>query len=333
MSDTAAQTGWAEQIAAQASKQLGRKIDDMVPIDKGWLNAKWKMETQEGPLFVKLYHPDRYKLHLHADRLTAMEQTLRLQHGLQTAGVPCPAVYAGQVGYLHQLPSGLHYAVLDWSEGDNVPAGHFSEAQMHSLGAATGRMHAWLRQVPPLAKPAWQPDRAAYFTAWELNREKAKEANDTVVLGWQSKSQRVVESMDFGIFEGAVPGWLHWDLWVDNILVHGRDVSAIVDFDRMTMAYQDIDVARALLSGALRNGELDTAKVRSFMDGYREYNTVTDNMLLRAFSMLFLIESIWWQRTEIRKQSELRGLLTRFIEEMNWIGDNWDRLPEQLREL
>jgi len=49
--------------------------------------------------------------------------------------------------------------------------------------------------------------------------------------------------------------------------------------------------------------------------------------------MLYLIESIWWLRTEVRTESELRGLLNRFVEEMHWIEDNWATLPDQMDTL
>jgi homoserine kinase type II len=132
------------------------------------------------------------------------------------------------------------------------------------------------------------------------------------------------------MFELCPTGWLHWDLWVDNILLHGQGLAGIVDFDRMTMAYQEIDLARAVLSGALRDGELRMETARAFMDGYREHSEVSQGMLTRAMRLLYLVESIWWLRTEVRAESELRGLLGRFVEEMHWIEDNWATLSNQL---
>jgi homoserine kinase type II len=117
---------------------------------------------------------------------------------------------------------------------------------------------------------------------------------------------------------------------VDNILLHEQGLAGIVDFDRMTVAYQEIDLARAVMSGALRDGELRVETARAFMDGYREHSEVPQGMLTRAMRLLYLVESIWWLRTEVRTESELRGLLGRFVEEMHWIEDNWATLPDQL---
>jgi homoserine kinase type II len=321
---------WAAEIAVHLKDRLGLSVSEVVPIDKGWLNVKWKMVTDNGPLFVKYYHPKRYKLHTRLERRSAIEKTLQLQHGLSVAGIPCPRVYLYNEQHIQQTSSGLFYTVLDWVDGHTAQAGCLNGAQMFELGVATGRMHMWLRSVPPLVKPTWKPDMDAYMREWQGNWEKAQEAGDITVMEWLRRSKVIVKSMDFRIFEPCPTGWLHWDLWVDNILLHEQGLAAIVDFDRMTMAYQEIDVARAVLSGSLQDGQMRMETARAFMDGYREHSEVPQGMLTRAMSMLYLIESIWWLRTEVRIESELRGLLGRFVEEMHWIEDNWVTMSDQL---
>lgn len=201
---------------------------------------------------------------------------------------------------------------------------------MFELGRNTGKMHKWLQAVRLPDKPAWQPDKAGYLDEWQKNWNKTGEAGDKVVLEWLGRSRKLVESLDFRMFDASPVGWLHWDLWVDNILVNGRGLSGIVDFDRMAAAYPEIDVARAILSGSLADGKLRTDTVKSFVAGYREHLELPPGTLVRAFIMLYLNESIWWLRTEIREESRLRGLLGRFVEEMHWIEDNWGTLREQL---
>lgn len=323
---------WAAEIADDLKMRFGLRVNEAIPIDKGWLNLKWKIITDHELLFVKYYHPDRYKLHLRPDRRSAIEKTLQLQNGLNAAGIPCPKVYYNSQ-YIQETPTGLLYAVSDWVDGHTVEAGSMNTAQMFELGAATGRMHKWLRSVPLLDKPAWSPDKEGYSRDWQGNWEKALESDDRVVLEWLRRSQAIINEMDFRIFESSSVGWLHWDLWVDNILLHERGLSGIVDFDRMTMAYPEIDVARAILSGSLREGQIELESARAFMEGYRGHAEVPEVSLTRAMRMLYLIESIWWLRTEVRAESELRGLLARFVEEMHWIEDHWTLLPELLDSL
>lgn len=324
---------WATEIADQLKRQFGLSVSQAKPIDKGWLNVKWKMVTDQGPVFVKFYHPERYKLHLHPERKIAIQRTLELQRGLSLSGVRCPSVYSYNNHYLQETTAGLHYAVLDWVEGHTSPAGCLNEAQMHELGQHTGKMHKWLRSVQRLDKPAWQPDKEGYVSEWQSNWHKAREAGDEIVLEWLGRSRQLVESLDYRIFDVCPIGWLHWDLWVDNIVVNDQGLAGIVDFDRMTMAYPEIDVARALLSGALLAGKLRIGAVQAFLEGYREHVDSPQGVLARSMSMLYLIESIWWLRTEVRAESGLRELLGRFIEEMHWIEQNWETLREQLDDI
>lgn len=325
-----AKEAWAAEIADHIRKQFGFAVSDAMPIDKGWLNVKWKMETDQGPIFVKFYHPERYKLHLQPERKIAIQKTLELQHGLSLSGVKCPSVHHHHNHFIQETSTGLHYAVLEWVVGFTKPAGCLSDDQMFEIGQNTGRMHKWLQSVPLLDKPAWQPDKEGYLREWQKNWSKANEAGDDIVLEWQRRSLQLVESLDFQIFEACPVGWLHWDLWVDNILVNEQGLASLVDFDRMTIAYPEIDVARAILSGALLDGKIRTATVQAFIEGYREYLEWPQGTLVRAIILLYLNESIWWLRTEIRAESKLRGLLARFIEEMHWIEDHWATLQDQL---
>ncbi|MGY4760537.1 hypothetical protein ACVNS2_13230 [Paenibacillus caseinilyticus] len=70
------------EIAEALGQRFGWTVREMRPIDQGWLNHKWKMDTDQGPLFVKCYHPDRYKLHTRPERRAAIERTLQLQDEL-----------------------------------------------------------------------------------------------------------------------------------------------------------------------------------------------------------------------------------------------------------
>ncbi|MFD0589159.1 phosphotransferase enzyme family protein [Paenibacillus sp. GCM10027627] len=318
----------AEEIAQDLAKRFSLSVLEALPIDKGFLNVKWKLETNRGPLFLKFYHPNRYSLQFHPDRRAGIDRTLKFQQGLHEAGVPCSAIYTSQGQHLLSTAKGSYYTLQNWIDGYTVKAGCMNEEQMYSLGKATGRMHQWLETAAPLEEQAWKPDPDAYFDEWRTNKEKAQEASDETVLEWLQRSEKIVNSLDFRQFDSSPVGWLHWDLWVDNLVLQTRGVAGIVDFDRMAVAYPEIDLARCVLSGALKNGQLQLANVHSFMAGYGEHRFISPDILARAFRLIYLIESIWWLRTEVREQSELRESLARFVEEMHWIEDQWESLPE-----
>jgi homoserine kinase type II len=101
-----------------------------VAVDEGWLNVKWKMETDQGPIFVKYYHPERYKLHKRLNRKRAIEKTLKLQFGLNKAGIPCPRPYNDNTHFLQETRSGLFYTVQNWVDG---PEDHIYKEEIKAL--------------------------------------------------------------------------------------------------------------------------------------------------------------------------------------------------------
>lgn len=146
---------WTEEIADHIKEQFNLTVNHALPIDKGWLNVKWKMETDRGPVFVKFYHPKRYKLHMRPERKTAIQRTLQLQHTMSLAEIKCPKVYPAKGELIQQTSSGAYYTVLEWVDGYTQTAGYLDNNQMYDLGVQTGKMHRWLRNVKPGFK-GWQ---------------------------------------------------------------------------------------------------------------------------------------------------------------------------------
>ncbi len=318
-----------EEIVSDMHERFGRSVTDTYRLNRGWLNVKWRMVTDQGPVFVKFYHPDRYKLHV-PEKRKKIELTLSLQQRLHESGLSCPEVYASaERVFMQETPAGHHYAVLSWVEG-NVPVpGRMSDSHMVDLGKTTGHMHQLLQQVP-LAKQAWKPDQAACLKELQANLEQAIQSNNLRLTALLEKAIRNIQTLDFERFSECRVGWLHWDLWADNLLLDAERIAAIVDFDRMDVAYPEIDIARAVLSGAWELGGIRLDTVHAFLHGYREHAEAPKGLLLRAIHMLYLIESVWWLRTEIYEET---GVPARFLQEMEWLTEQWDRLPDLIGHL
>jgi homoserine kinase type II len=318
-----------EEIVGDIQEKLGRRVTEANRIHKGWLNVKWRLTTDQGPVFVKFYHPDRYKLHL-PEKRKKIEMTLNLQQRLYASGLSCPEVYASSQGvFLQETPAGHHYAIMDWLEG-NVPVpGSMSHTHMYDLGKTTGHMHQLLQDVP-LAKQAWKPDQTSCLKELHANLEEATQSNNLPLIALLEKAMKNVQALDFEVFSECLVGWLHWDLWADNLLLCADGIATIVDFDRMDVAYPAIDIARAVLSGAWERDGIRVDRVHAFLQGYREHAVAPRGILLRAVQMLYLIESIWWLRTEIYEET---GVPARFLQEMEWLTEQWYRLPDLIGQL
>jgi homoserine kinase type II len=72
------------------------------------------------------------------------------------------------------------------------------------------------------------------------------------------------------------PQLVHNDIRSANILCQGSQVSAVLDFEEVTMNYRVSDLAKAavLLGTRFRNwAPLDPEIQRCFVDGYRDFHT------------------------------------------------------------
>ncbi|MDR6549884.1 homoserine kinase type II [Paenibacillus qinlingensis] len=293
-------------------------------LTKGWLNVKWRCDIQPDSrsVFVKYYHPDRYKLHL-PERRAKIERTLFLQQRLHEQGFTCPRVYEGNGAYIQETPSGFLFAMMDWVQGNVREAGKMSRSDMYDFGQKTGRMHQLLCDEE-LDASAWHPNQTACLADLQSNLKQARDEQCHPLIELLEQAIHHVEMLDFRIFEESRIGWTHWDLWADNVIVDENKIAGIVDFDRMAVAYPEIDVARAILSGAFDAGGIRVDAVQAFIAGYREHMEVPTGLILRSFKMLYLIESIWWLRTPVLRDT---AVPKRFLEEMIWLTQHWDELP------
>ncbi|MEC2324627.1 phosphotransferase [Lederbergia lenta] len=78
---------------------------------------------------------------------------------------------------------------------------------------------------------------------------------------------------------------------MDNLLFKGNKITAILDFDRLKYDYPQLDIARAILSGALNEKGFDVTLAVTFMNGYIETYLLSKDYLVNALRLLWYMES------------------------------------------
>ncbi|MGR3778733.1 phosphotransferase [Bacillus paramycoides] len=305
------------------------KIRKVTPINRGWLNLKWKLETDTGVYVLKQYNKDRYKLYDPDLLLQALQQQQRLHNN----GVHCPKLLTHKNDILHTSKCNERFIVLEHKEGEIVSPGKVNKKQINSLGQMIGSMHKLLNDGSLIKGKNTQfvpPAQENRLLHWENKIKEANQLGKQDILPFIKLQKEVTKFVDTEPFQASIKGWAHRDLWVDNFLFHKDNVSAILDFDRMGYDYLDLDIGRAIISCALDDGKLNMELVVSFLEGYRKELDFSAGRIVQSIQMLWYMESTWWIHTNIDQHSVPP---MRFAEEMIWIAENYGELHNVLAYL
>jgi len=288
---------------------------EATPIKRGWLNLKWKVTTETGQLLLKQYHKKR--LNNPEALLFACSQQVRLFD----QGLACPRLLSHHDRILLETNNEERFMVMEYCQGQLIPAGKTNVHQIYDLGRATGKMHRLLNDgtLGVKKKPQFiPPSREERLAHWNSVWEQAKEAGKTRLLADIETQRRATEDINIEILEFLQLGWAHRDLWADNLLFHDNRLAAILDFDRLRYDYPQLDVARAVISCAL-DDQLDVSLASAFMEGYNEERTAVQGYLTNSLKLLWYMESTWWINVHMDQHSVPPA---RFAKEMRWLAEN-----------
>ncbi|MBU0906053.1 MAG: phosphotransferase [Firmicutes bacterium] len=295
-------------------------ILDSSQIELGYMNLKWKIKTEIGDLFVKQFNKTRYPEQM----IQELETSLTHQSNLRNQGIPCPKLYSHKEKYVLNSSTGERFVLMELCKGRNIKAGTANEEQMYSLGKIIGQMHKILNSNNTDHLPLhWDVrSKVSMMQNWQERWKEATSLDCNNTLSNLETQKKILENNNIDIFSQCEKGWGHWDLFVDNILFKNDNVSSIVDFDRMNFIYPEFDISRPILSCCIENGHIHIEKVSAFVQGYREFQNLTNQKLVRSVKLTWWKEAEWVRAVKIQNSSPLK----RFNEENIWVGDNWDDL-------
>ncbi|MFE1245441.1 phosphotransferase [Fictibacillus sp. NPDC058756] len=320
----AEQSLW-EHLKNDAECRFDLHIYKSMPIKRGWLNQKWKIETNKGTFLLKQYNRERIKKYDHDTIRTALQTQNRCLHH----GVLCPELLELGGELLHESADNELYTIMRFMEGNLIKAGKADPQQMKSLGSAAGKLHKLLNDgtLPPKKETVFnlpsKQDRIDYWNSVLLECDEKDLTELRPLILFQKEATRKMVKEDF---ENLTPGWCHRDLWVDNILFSMDSVTAILDFDRMNYDYLELDIGRIIISACLHNDTLNREAVHAFIEGYCHTNELSLERLIKSLKLVWYMESTWWISV-IEHEGEPPK---RFAHEMNWLAQHLGKLEEIL---
>lgn len=210
-------------------------------------NAVWRVDTDAGPLALRLHRPGYRSLAELASELAWMT-------ALADGGLNVPRPVPSAAGRLVEGVGDTPVSVLTWLPGrplgaqgalDDIPD---RPALMRDLGATLARLHdlsdAWA-PPPGFTRPRW--DRAGLLGDTPLwgpfwANPDLSEAQRAAMLTARDKADahlaRIDSAQDFGL--------IHADAITENVMIDGRRL-ALIDFDDGGWGFRDFDLATVLM--------------------------------------------------------------------------------------
>jgi len=249
-------------------------ITDFSVIDGGSENTNYCLETNSEKFVLTLC--DQKSL-IQATNLANLLLHLTDQ-GIRTSRVVVPP--AEPMVILHcEKPVMLKYHV----EG-NV-ATNLTDDLLVQLGEEMARLHT-------IDAPSYLPRSFPYGRS--CFREVLNSNLDHDYLAWLSEKNSYLQEQ---IPNNLPIALIHGDVFCDNLIVQGKRLMAIIDFEEACHYYRNFDLGMAIV-GACRNRRgISFSKVRKFLQGYQSDMTLelVERESLKAFAVYAAVATSFWR--------------------------------------
>jgi len=264
------------------------KLKSFAGIAAGIENSNFFLDMQSGERFVLTIF----------ERLDASELPyfMRLMKHLAAGGLKCPDVQVRKDGSL----------IFDFEAEDGVKQGcivscltgetldFLNQAQLHSSGAALATLH--------LAGSTFDEHRENP-TGFDWLEEHIKHMQADVVKAYGTDALALLNDelayQKRQSVSGLPTGVIHGDLFVDNILFEGDEVSGVIDTYYAHDAAYAMDIAIPINAQAIVLADNDKQRMAAFLKGYEskrklesnEKNALND--LLRLGALRFWVSRLF----------------------------------------
>jgi homoserine kinase type II len=310
------------RICAEMETHLGIRVLSARPVLGGFMNAKWRVRTSAGPLFVKQYSLTRFS----PERLENLN--FALKHQLQASRSARAARLIAPDGRPMFNPArGVYFILMRQERGRTMEAGALTCVQARALGQTCARLHRVMRPLPGEAPAGDLLNEAALEENCRRLEHLASQWPEDARLSALAAAQRAVL--------GRVPppigglGIAHRDFTADNVLMDGRGVCAVLDFDRSGAGAPMLDMARAVMSFCFDGEKIDRTLVHALMRGYRSRGKCSRRDLVGALRLLCRVETLYWLTPE-RLFCEQAPKVRRFMREIEFLCLHYDELERMV---
>jgi len=235
---------------------------DHRPIAVGTINTNLRVETDDGPLFLRI---NEGKSEDDVWREAAIVAHAAAQ------GVPTPVPRATKEGIAFAVWGGEYVSLFPWVEGRTVARAELTPDHAAAVGAALARLHLASAGFPDQRPGRYEPPeidaRLARITA--LARPELEAA--VAILAPELGRLHAVRAPDVPV------GIIHGDLFVDNVMYDAAGaLTALIDFEQASWGRLAYDLAVTTLAFGYGRDDFRPEIVRALIVAYRGVRPPTD---------------------------------------------------------
>jgi len=258
-------------------------------ITEGVENSNYRLKTTQGYFILTLYEK-----RVNPDDLPFF---INLMGHMAKRGINCPQPVADRQGQVLKTLNNRMAAMVTFLDGtsNNSP----SAQRCHAVGKALAAMH--------LAGDDFDGFRANALDhqAWSALLASCDDSANTLKSGLLSQSQDRLDGILKEWPSGLPRGVCHADLFPDNVLFTGDDVTGIIDFYFACIDDFAYDLAIMLNAWCFESdGSFNVTKSRQLVQGYQSIRPLNDDeinaipILCRGSAMRFFLTRLYdWINT------------------------------------
>ena len=256
--------GDAEIAELAAAFELG-EVRAQRAIAAGTINSNFEVVTARGRYFVRVNEGK-------AEADVAWEA--RLIDALAERGVATPPPLRARDGRPYAaLPGARKWvSAFPWREGHHLAAGSVTPAHARALGAALARLHVAGLELPPTWWRGSIYDHAHLVARYERFERLGDPALARAIAVLGEELDAATEAAPAR--RRATHGLIHGDLFRDNVLWHGDDLAAILDFEQASAGSLAYDLAVCINDWCWSDGPRIEAAA-ALVAGYEQVRRLT----------------------------------------------------------
>ncbi len=291
------------QLGAEVLAQLIAEFDvgelrSVKGIAEGVSNSNWLVETTGAEGSNNNRGGARFILTMYEMRLKIAELPffLGLLDHLAARGCPVPRTIHDRSDAKFRMLDGKAVALIEFLPG--VSVSQPTPAQAHAVGHALAQMHSAARDFPQAR------ENALGLTEWRRLADACTPAGlDGIEPGLAALVERELTLLAAGWPQDLPRSVVHSDLFPDNVLMLGNEVSGLIDFyfACTDLTAYDIAVTHAAWCFDASGTRFDPALSQALLAGYGEL-TVAERaalpILARGAALRFLLTRAYdWMNT------------------------------------